>query len=70
MAIVVAGYFKRNLKVYERILLFVAAMLLILPEVISSIVGAVIGVAFLVFDAQAAKKEKAKLEASKTGETK
>ncbi len=70
LAIVVAGYFKRNLKVYERILLFVAAMLLILPEVISSIVGAVIGVAFLVFDAQAAKKEKAKLEASKTGETK
>ena len=58
LAIVVAGYFKKRLKVYERVLLFVAAMLLILPETITSIIGAVVGIAFLVLDSKMAKKEK------------
>ena len=51
LAVVVAGYAKGNLNVVERVLLFVAAILLIAPEIISSIIGAVLGIVVLVFSA-------------------
>lgn len=57
LALVVAGYFKRPLKVYERVFLFIAAILLILPEPITSVIGAVIGILFMFFDSKMAKKE-------------
>ena len=44
LAVTVAGYFKRNFKPFERVALFIAALLLIAPEVISSIIGVVLGV--------------------------
>ena len=65
LAIVVAGYFKRNLKVYERVVLFIAAMLLILPEIITSIVGMVMGISFLILDAKQAKKNQANIDTAK-----
>ena len=45
LAIMVAGFYKRNLNVVERVLLFAAALSLIAPEMVSSIVGAVVGIA-------------------------
>ncbi len=57
LAVMVAGYFKTHLNVIERVLLFAASMCLIAPEMISSIVGAVIGIAMLLINASKAKKE-------------
>lgn len=56
LAVMVAGYFKTHLNVVERVLLFAASMSLIAPEMISSIVGAVIGVVILVINAGKARK--------------
>ena len=41
------NYFKGELNVIERALLFVATLCLIAPEYISSVVGAVLGIAVL-----------------------
>ncbi|MBR1672901.1 MAG: TRAP transporter fused permease subunit [Fretibacterium sp.] len=49
LAIMVAGFFRSELNTLERTLLFAAALCLIAPETISSIVGAVAGVAVLLF---------------------
>ena len=51
----VAGFYKRNLNVIERVLLFAAALSLIAPEMISSIVGAVIGLAVLFLSTRGVK---------------
>ena len=56
LAVMVAGYYKTHLNVIERVLLFAASMCLIAPEMISSIVGAVIGVAILFINAANSKK--------------
>ena len=56
LAVMVAGYFKTHLNTIERILLFAAALSLIAPEIISSIVGAVLGIAILFINARNAKK--------------
>ncbi len=56
LAITVSGFFKRNLKVWERIALFAAAICLIAPEVISTVIGIVLGLAILSLDSIAAKK--------------
>lgn len=56
LAIMIAGFFKGNLSVIERVGLFVAAICLIAPETISSIVGVVIGAAFLFVSAKRSKK--------------
>ena len=60
LAVTVAGYFKRNFKPFERIALFIAALLLIAPEVVSSIIGAILGVGILMLDTIASKKNGAK----------
>ena len=56
----VAGYFKTKLNVVFRVVLFAAAICLIAPETISSIVGIVIGIGALVLNALEAKKTTAK----------
>lgn len=56
LAITVAGYFKANLSKAERIMILVAAFLLITPETITSIVGVVIGVAGLVMNTTKSKQ--------------
>ena len=56
LAVMVSGYYKTHLNTVERILLFAAALSLIAPEMISSIVGAVIGIAILFINARNAKK--------------
>ena len=58
LAIMVAGFFKSELNWFERTVLFAAALCLIAPETISSIVGAVVGVAVLLFSARNAKGDK------------
>ncbi|MBQ9419722.1 MAG: TRAP transporter fused permease subunit, partial [Synergistaceae bacterium] len=55
LAVMVAGYFKANLNTIERVILFAAALSLIAPEMISSIVGAVIGVGVLLINSRKAK---------------
>ena len=55
LAVMVAGYFKANLNAIERVILFAAALSLIAPEMISSIIGAVVGVAVLVINARNSK---------------
>lgn len=60
LAVTVAGYFKRNFKPFECVALFIAALLLIAPEVISSIIGVVLGVGVLMLDTIASKKNGAK----------
>ena len=52
----VAGYFKTHLSTLERVILFASALSLIAPEMISSVIGAVIGVAILFLNAGRAKK--------------
>lgn len=56
LAVMVAGYFKTHLNVLERVILFAAALSLIAPEMISSIIGAVIGVAILLINSRNSKK--------------
>ena len=60
LAVTVSGFFKRNLKPVERIALFVAALMLIAPEMISSIIGLVLGLCVLMIDTIASKKNGAK----------
>ena len=55
LAIMVAGFFKSNLNVRQRGLLLIASMCLIIPETISSVFGAVLGVVVLVFTVAKAK---------------
>lgn len=52
----VAGFFKKELPVVERILLLVAAFCLIAPEMVSSIIGAVLGLVILFLNSRGAKK--------------
>ena len=56
LAIVVSGFFKSELNKLERIVLFGASFCLIAPEMISSVIGAAIGIAILVLSAIKAKK--------------
>ncbi|MBQ9404844.1 MAG: C4-dicarboxylate ABC transporter permease, partial [Synergistaceae bacterium] len=56
LAVMVAGYYKTHLNVVERVILFAAALSLIAPEIISSIIGAVVGIAILFLNAAKAKK--------------
>ena len=56
LAIMVSGYFKSELNVIFRILLFGASLCLIAPEMISSVVGAVVGIAVLAINALTHKK--------------
>lgn len=55
LAIVVAGFFRKSLNAVERVILFAAALCLIAPEVISSIIGAVAGIAILFINGRGAK---------------
>lgn len=56
LAIVVSGFFKSNLNKFERAALFAASLCLIAPEMISSVIGAVLGIVILVLSAAKAKK--------------
>ncbi|MBQ6772805.1 MAG: TRAP transporter fused permease subunit [Synergistaceae bacterium] len=56
LAVMVAGYYKTHLNVIERVILFAAALSLIAPEPISSVIGAVIGIAILFINRVNAKK--------------
>ncbi len=56
LAVEVAGFFNIDLNVMERVLLFVAAICLISPEIITSVVGVVLGVALLVLNTARKKK--------------
>lgn len=56
LAIMVSGFFKTNLNKVERLLLLVAAFCLIAPEIISSIIGVVLGIVMLLLNAAKAKK--------------
>ena len=56
LATVVSGYFSVELSVAERVLLFVAAICLISPEIITSVIGVVLGAALLVWNTARKKK--------------
>lgn len=56
LAVTVAGFYKTTANVIERALTFVAAMCLITPETITSIVGLVLGVVVLFLNVERAKK--------------
>ncbi|MGL4791673.1 MAG: TRAP transporter large permease subunit, partial [Anaerotignaceae bacterium] len=57
LAVVIAGYFKSNLNKIERILLLAAAFCLIAPELLSSIIGIVLGLAILFMSMAKMKKD-------------
>ena len=56
LAVMVAGFYKKTLNTVERVALFAAALCLIAPEMISSIIGAVLGIVILVINSRGAKK--------------
>lgn len=56
LAVMVAGFFKGNLNKIERAGLLVAALCLIAPEMISSIVGVILGVLLLIMNAGRSRK--------------
>lgn len=56
LAVMVSGFFKCNLNRLERVVLFVAAICLIAPEMISSIIGVILGVAILLLSVTRGKK--------------
>ena len=56
LAVMVAGYNKKELNKVERVLLLVAALCLIAPEPVSSVVGVILGLAVLLVNAKGAKK--------------
>lgn len=56
LAVMVSGFFKCNLNRLERMVLFVAAICLIAPEMISSIIGVILGVAILLISVTRGKK--------------
>ena len=57
LAMSVAGFFKVDMKPWERAGMFAAAMLLMTPETITSVVGIVIGAILLAMNAARAKKQ-------------
>ena len=59
LAITVAGFFKRDMSWWERAVTFAAAILLMTPEVITSIIGIVLGVGVLLIDVIMGKSKKA-----------
>ena len=59
LAVMVAGFFKSELNVIEKIALFAAAICLIAPELISSIAGVAVGVVVLALSVIRAKKNAA-----------
>lgn len=59
LAVVVANFFKCSLNIVERIALFAAAICLIAPEPVSSIIGILLGIALLMLNAARAKKRSA-----------
>ena len=56
LATMVSGFFKSDLNVVERVLLFAAALLLIMPETITSVAGAAIGIVVLFMSLAKSKK--------------
>ena len=56
LAVMVAGFYKKTLNTVERVVLFAAALCLIAPEMISSVIGAVLGIVILVINSRGAKK--------------
>ena len=56
LAVMVAGFYKKTLNTVERVALFAAALCLIAPEMISSVIGAVLGIVILVINSRGAKK--------------
>ena len=56
LAIVVSGFFKSNLGKIERVVLLCCALCLIAPEMISSVIGAAVGIVLLGYSAIRAKK--------------
>ena len=56
LALTVAGYFKANLSKTERVMILIAAFLLITPETITSIIGVVMGVAGLMINVSKSKQ--------------
>ena len=59
LAITVSGFFKRQMSWWERAVTFAAAILLMTPEVITSIIGIAIGVGVLLLDVVMGKTRKA-----------
>lgn len=60
LACSVAGFYRIAMRPYERVLLFSAACCLIIPEVISTIVGIILGIAILGLNATRHQKEGAR----------
>ena len=58
LAITVSGFFKRNMSWWERAVTFAAAILLMTPEMITSIIGIVLGVGILMLDSIIGKEKK------------
>lgn len=58
LAVMVSGFFKSDLKIWERIALFAAAVCLIAPELISSIVGIALGILMLILNVIRSRKAK------------
>ena len=50
LAITVCGFFKRDMSWWERVITFAAAILLMTPEVVTSIIGIALGVGVLLLD--------------------
>ena len=59
LAITVSGFFKRDMHWWERAVTFAAAILLMTPEMITSIIGIVLGVGVLLLDTLMGKSKKA-----------
>ena len=59
LAITVSGFFKRDMSWWERGVTFAAAILLMTPELITSLIGIVIGVGVLLLDVIMGKTKKA-----------
>ena len=59
LAITVSGFFKRQMSWWERAVTFAAAILLMTPELITSIIGIVLGVGVLLLDVIMGKSKKA-----------
>ena len=60
LAITVSGFFKRDMTWWERAVTFAAAILLMTPEVITSIIGIALGVGVLLLDVIMGKTNKPK----------
>lgn len=56
LAVTVAGFYKTTANAIERALTFIAAMCLITPETVTSIVGLILGVVVLFLNVERAKK--------------